>query len=180
AASLTSSMIPSGSCPGTIGSHWLLRWPLYCSTSLPQIPQASTRSSPPSSGPITGRGNSLISICRGPVCTAARIMSAKVVLRDDVQRNQRRRPGRVTRRRVRPVLGPGTAVDGEVAPGDQAGVVGRQPGDAVSDVGGSGGLAHRDVPAHVVRAGLAPPGRPVRLRPPRSQLGADLRPPPGP
>jgi len=44
-------MIPSGSCPGTIGSHWVLRFPRYCSTSLPQIPHASTRSSPPSSGP---------------------------------------------------------------------------------------------------------------------------------
>ena len=76
ADSLASSMIPSGSCPGTIGSHWLPRLPLYCSTSLPQIPHASIRSSPPSSGPMTGRGNSLISICRGPVCTAARIMSA--------------------------------------------------------------------------------------------------------
>ena len=81
AESLTSSMIPSGSCPGTIGSHWLLRFPRYCSTSLPQIPHASTRSSPPSSGPITGRGNSRISICRGPVCTTARIVSAKISLR---------------------------------------------------------------------------------------------------
>ena len=75
AESLTSSMIPSGSCPGTIGSHWVLRFPRYCSTSLPQIPHASTRSSPPSSGPITGRGNSRISSCRGPVCTTARITS---------------------------------------------------------------------------------------------------------
>ena len=75
AESLTSSMIPSGSCPGTIGSHWPPMLPLYCSTSLPQIPHASTRSSPPSSGPITGRGNSRISSCRGPVCTTARIVS---------------------------------------------------------------------------------------------------------
>ena len=38
------------------------RWPRYVSTSLPQMPLASTRSSP-SSGPIAGRGNSRISIC---------------------------------------------------------------------------------------------------------------------
>ena len=96
ADSLASSMIPSGSCPGTIGSHWLPRLPLYCSTSLPQIPHASIRSSPPSSGPMTGRGNSLISICRGPVCTAARIMSVisgLQAVRSNVQRDQRHRAG---------------------------------------------------------------------------------------
>ena len=73
-------MIPSGSWPGIIGSPRVPIAPLYCSTSDPQMPQASTRSSAPSSGPITGRGYSRISICRGPVWTTARTMSAIHVL----------------------------------------------------------------------------------------------------
>src|SRR5579862_4250642 len=154
-------MIPSGSCPGTIGSHCRLRWPLYSPTSPPQTPHASTRSSPPSPGPITGRGNSLISISRGPVCTAARTKSAIIQLRPielgDVQRDQRRRPRVLRRRRVRPVLGPGAAVDDEIAAGDQPREVRAHPGHAVADVGGGGRLAHRDIPPNVVRPGRPPP-----------------------
>ena len=74
-----SSMMPRGSWPGIIGSPLVPIAPLYCSTSLPQMPQASTRSRAPSSGPMTGRGNSRNSICRGPVWTTARTMSAMLV-----------------------------------------------------------------------------------------------------
>jgi hypothetical protein len=76
-SSVISSMMPRGSWPGIIGSPRVPMAPLYCSTSLPQMPQASTRSSAPVSPPSTGRGYSRISICRGPVCTTARTMSAK-------------------------------------------------------------------------------------------------------
>jgi len=74
ARSPISSMIPSGSWPGMKAGLGPPRWPRKVSTSLPQMPLASTRSRP-SSGPIRGRGNSRSSIFPGPVWTAARTMS---------------------------------------------------------------------------------------------------------
>src|SRR5215469_14119974 len=49
-------------------------WPRKVSTSLPQMPLASTRSRP-SSAPVVGRGNSRSSIWPGATWTAARTMS---------------------------------------------------------------------------------------------------------
>src|ERR1700754_3324445 len=75
ARSPTSSTIPRGSCPGITGPPARTgRCPRYISTSLPQMPLASTRSRP-SSGPMRGRGNSRSSIWRGATCTAARTVS---------------------------------------------------------------------------------------------------------
>src|SRR5215469_7520684 len=154
-SSVISSMMPRGSWPGIIGRPRPPMAPLYCSTSLPQMPHASTRSSAPVSPPSVGRGYSRISICRGPVCTTARTMSATCLLLGEggyVERDQRRRAGGLGGvGGERPVLGACAAVDDEVAAGDEPRVVRRDPGDHVADVGRGGRLAHRDLPAHVER-----------------------------
>src|SRR5262245_3983335 len=67
--------MPTGSCPGIIGKlSNPLSLPSYLSTSLPQMPQASTRSSA-SSGPIRGKSNCCISNCLSPTWTTARALA---------------------------------------------------------------------------------------------------------
>ena len=56
--------------------------PAYCSSSLPQMPQASTRSSALSSS-ISGIGSSRSSSVRAAVCTIARdVFMAWILVRD--------------------------------------------------------------------------------------------------
>src|SRR5262245_65897928 len=52
--------------------------PVYCSASLPQMPQASMRRSAVSSV-SSGTGSSRSSSCRGPVCTIARLVRGGMV-----------------------------------------------------------------------------------------------------
>src|SRR5207237_5414513 len=67
----------------------------------------------------------------------------------DVQWDQGDRSGVLFGGRVGPVLGPGPAVDDQVAARDQAGVVRAEPGHAVPDVGGSRAHAHWSVASDV-------------------------------
>src|SRR5215475_1327526 len=70
------SMIPNGSCPGITGRRTGMV-PVYCSTSLPQMPHASTRSKAPSSS-SGGIGSSRNSSRRGAVWTMARVVRGSI------------------------------------------------------------------------------------------------------